>query len=169
MRVPGIGWLLFTTALAVVAPAARADLVPVPALVQRVTDLTTTLDAAQRQQLEQRLADFEAAKGSQIAILIVPTTGPEDIEPFSLGVAEHWQLGRKGVDDGVLMLVAERVVVDRRERERHGGRRPLEPPILEQLGAENSGRGGQGDHHREPHDRAAVAARLCRSANRTHP
>ncbi len=106
MRASGIGWLLLTTALAAVAPAARADLVPVPALVQRVTDLTTTLDAAQRQQLEQRLADFETAKGSQIAILIVPTTGAEDIEPFSLRVAEQWQLGRKGIDDGALLVVA---------------------------------------------------------------
>ena len=106
MRASGIGWLLFTTALAVVAPVACADLVPVPALAQRVTDLTTTLDAAQRQQLEQRLADFETAKGSQIAILIVPTTRPEAIEPFALRVAEEWQLGRKGIDDGALLVVA---------------------------------------------------------------
>ena len=106
MRAPGIVLLLLATALAAATPPAQADVVPVPPLAQRVTDLTTTLDASQRQQLEQRLADFEAARGSQVAILIVPTTAPEDIEAFSLRVAEQWRLGRKGIDDGALLVVA---------------------------------------------------------------
>src|SRR5574338_44028 len=80
--------------------------VPVPALKARVTDLTGTLSAAQRTALEERLAAFEARKGSQIAVLLVPTTQPETIEQYGIRVAEQWKLGRKGVDDGVLLLVA---------------------------------------------------------------
>jgi uncharacterized protein len=85
---------------------ARAEL-EVPPLKARVTDLTGTLDGGQRAVLEQRLAAFEAAKGSQIAVLIVPTTQPEAIEQYSMRVAEQWKLGRKGVDDGALLLIAK--------------------------------------------------------------
>ncbi len=85
--------------------AARAE-VAVPPLERRVTDQAGLLAPGQRDALEQRLAEFEAAKGSQVAILTVPTTQPEDIESFSIRVAEAWQLGRKGVDDGVLLVVA---------------------------------------------------------------
>jgi len=83
------------------------DLVPVPALKARVTDLTRTLTPDQSAKLEQKLAAFEARKGSQIAVLIVPTTQPEAIEPYSIRVVEQWKLGRKGVDDGALLLVAK--------------------------------------------------------------
>ena len=86
--------------------AARAE-VAVPPLKQRITDLTATLDAGQAQALEARLAAFEAKKGAQLAVLIVPTTGPETIEQFAMRVAEAWKLGRKGVDDGALLLVAK--------------------------------------------------------------
>ncbi len=85
---------------------ARGD-VPVPPLKARVTDLTGTLTASQQASLEQTLQAFEARKGSQIAVLIVPTTQPETIEQYSIRVAETWKLGRKGVDDGVLLLVAK--------------------------------------------------------------
>lgn len=78
----------------------------VPALTARVTDLSHVLSDTQRQALEQRLADFEAEKGSQLAVLLVPSTGPESIEQYGIRVAEAWKLGRKGVDDGVLLLVA---------------------------------------------------------------
>jgi uncharacterized protein len=81
--------------------------VAIPPLHQRVTDLTATLDAGQTQQLEARLAAFEAGKGSQIAVLILPSTQPETIEQFGIRVAEAWKLGRKGVDDGVLLLIAK--------------------------------------------------------------
>jgi uncharacterized protein len=74
--------------------------------VARVTDRTGTLSADQRAALQQRLASFEQEKGSQIAVLIVPTTQPETIEQYGIRVAEAWKLGRKGVDDGVLLLVA---------------------------------------------------------------
>jgi uncharacterized protein len=88
------------------APAFAQD-VPVPPLRTRVTDLTATLSAEQAAQLERKLAEFEARKGSQIAVLIVPTTRPEAIEQYSIRVVEAWKLGRKGVDDGALLLVAK--------------------------------------------------------------
>ncbi len=78
-----------------------------PPLKARVTDLTGTLDAGQRAALEQKLAAFESSKGSQIAVLLVPTTQPEEIEQYSIRVADAWKLGRKGIDDGVLFLVAK--------------------------------------------------------------
>lgn len=81
--------------------------VAVPPLTARVTDLTGTLDAAQKQQLESRLAQFEATKGAQIAVLLLPTTAPETVEQYGIRVAEAWKLGRKGVDDGALLLIAK--------------------------------------------------------------
>ncbi|MDA8107142.1 MAG: TPM domain-containing protein [Betaproteobacteria bacterium] len=93
-------------ALAAWAPAARAE-VAVPRLEARVTDVTGTLSAEQKRALEAKLAAFEAKKGTQIAVLIVPTTRPETIEQYSIRVAGQWKLGRKGVDDGVLLLVAK--------------------------------------------------------------
>jgi uncharacterized protein len=83
------------------------DEVKVPPLTQRVTDLTATLDAQQIQTLESRLAAFEAKKGAQLAVLIVPSTKPETIEQFSIRVVDAWKLGRKGVDDGALLLIAK--------------------------------------------------------------
>ncbi len=87
--------------------ARDADLVKIPVLQSQVTDLTGTLTPSQITGLEQKLADFETQKGSQIAILIVSTTQPEAIEQYSLRVVEKWQLGRKKVDDGILLLVAK--------------------------------------------------------------
>ncbi|HWI14798.1 MAG TPA: YgcG family protein, partial [Burkholderiales bacterium] len=80
--------------------------VPVPQLKARVTDLAGALTSAQRTALEERLAAFEAKKGSQIAVLIVPTTQPEAIEQYGIRVAEAWKVGRKDVDDGAILLVA---------------------------------------------------------------
>jgi uncharacterized protein len=107
---------LAAAALLIVAPGrpgARAQaLQAVPPLSARVTDLTGTLDAAQRQALEQRLAAIEQRKGAQVAVLLVPTTQPEPIEDYSIRVVEAWKLGRgevngKRVDDGLLLLVAK--------------------------------------------------------------
>ncbi len=81
--------------------------VAVPPLSQRVTDITATLDAQQTQALEAKLAAFEAKKGAQLAVLIVATTQPEAIEQYGIRVVEAWKLGRKGVDDGALLLVAK--------------------------------------------------------------
>nr|WP_071335150.1 YgcG family protein [Burkholderia contaminans] len=104
---------LFRVALAVLvtffalgATYAQAD-VQVPSLVARVTDETGTLTAEQKANLEQRLKDFEGQKGTQISVLVVSTTKPESIEQFSMRVVEQWKLGRKNVDDGVLMIVAK--------------------------------------------------------------
>ena len=81
--------------------------VAVPPLKGRVTDLTGTLKPEQIASLEQMLQSFEARKGSQIAVLMLPTTAPETIEQYSLRVAEQWQVGRKNVDDGVVLVVAK--------------------------------------------------------------
>jgi uncharacterized protein len=90
------------------APAASAPgLQPIPRLSARVTDLTGTLTAEQQTALEQKLAAFESAKGSQLAVLIVPTTQPEEIEQYSIRVVDQWKLGRKGVEDGALLIIAK--------------------------------------------------------------
>jgi uncharacterized protein len=81
--------------------------VAVPQLTARVTDLTGTLTKEQTASLEQRLQSFEARKGSQIAVLMVPTTAPEAIEQYALRVAERWKIGRKNVDDGAILVVAK--------------------------------------------------------------
>jgi len=96
-------WLM----AAVVTPAyAQQGLVAVPQLTARVTDLTGTLAADQSSALEAKLAAFEQSKGSQVVVLIVPTTQPEVIEQYSVRVVDQWKLGRGKVDDGVLLLVA---------------------------------------------------------------
>ena len=87
--------------------ARDADLVKIPALQHQVTDLTNTLSADQISNLENKLSQFEQRKGSQIAILIVPTTQPEAIEQYTLRVVEKWKVGRKKIDDGLLLLVAK--------------------------------------------------------------
>jgi uncharacterized protein len=92
--------------------AARAE-VAVPPLTARVTDLTGTLSGEAVTRIEAKLADLEARKGSQIAVLIVPTTAPEEIEQFGIRVEDAWKLGRKGVDDGAYLIVAKN---DRRVR-----------------------------------------------------
>lgn len=81
--------------------------VAVPPLTGRVTDQTATLDTAQKAALEQTLQAFESRKGSQLAVLIVPTTAPETIEQYALRVAEQWKLGRKKVDDGAILVIAK--------------------------------------------------------------
>lgn len=98
--------ILVFVALLISASLSMAD-VAIPPLKARVTDLTGTLSANDTTRLEQKLAAFEAKKGSQIAVLIVPTTQPETIEQYSIRVADAWKLGRKGIDDGVLLLVAK--------------------------------------------------------------
>ena len=92
--------------LATAQPVAGAPAVPPAA--GYVTDLTGTLDAAQDAALEQQLAAFEARKGSQVAVLIVPTIAPEAIEDYAMRVAEQWKPGRRQVDDGALLVIALR-------------------------------------------------------------
>lgn len=86
---------------------AHAELVAIPELKSRITDLTQTLSADQQTQLDAKLAAFEQQKGSQIAVLILPTTQPEDIAQYSIRVVEKWKIGREKIDDGILVLVAK--------------------------------------------------------------
>jgi uncharacterized protein len=86
--------------------AAAAD-VAVPPLSGRVVDQTGTLSVGDISSLTQTLKDLETRKGSQVAVLIVPTTAPETIEQYSIRVAEAWKIGRKKIDDGALLVVAK--------------------------------------------------------------
>lgn len=106
---PLLGALL---CFAVAAFAADGDLLPsgvraIPPLNARVTDLTGTLDAQQKQALDGRLAALEQSKGAQVGVLVVPTTQPEDIAQYGIRVGEAWKLGRKGTSDGVILIVAK--------------------------------------------------------------
>lgn len=87
--------------------AQAQGLLPVPALNARVIDQTGTLDASQRQALEAKLQAFEQQKGSQIVMLMVATTQPEDIASYANRVGNAWKIGRKNVGDGVLVVVAK--------------------------------------------------------------
>ncbi|SDN75842.1 YgcG family protein [Afipia sp. GAS231] len=91
-----LGWVL----------PAHAD-VAVPPLVGRVVDQTGTLSTNDVSSLNQTIRAFETRKGSQLAVLIVPTTDGEAIEAFSLRVAEAWKIGRKKIDDGALLVIAK--------------------------------------------------------------
>jgi uncharacterized protein len=103
MRIARVSLLAFALFSTISAGAQIA----VPPLTGHVTDQTATLSAEQRVALEQTLQAFEARKGSQLAVLIVPTTAPETIEQYALRVAEQWKLGRKKVDDGAILVVAK--------------------------------------------------------------
>ena len=94
-------------AMSLVASAAEGDIVAIPKLEKRVTDLTATLSSTEEARIEARLREFEAKKGAQVAVLIVGTTTPETIFDYSVRVADAWKLGRKDVDDGVLFVVAK--------------------------------------------------------------
>ncbi|MEN3291946.1 MAG: uncharacterized protein V7642_1199 [Burkholderiales bacterium] len=118
---------LLVFALALYLTAANAqDFAAIPPLQARVTDTIGMLTQNQRNNLENVLKDYEERTGSQIAILLVSKTEPEAIEQYSIRVADKWKLGRKGVDDGVILVVARD-----------------NPPALRRLRIE-AGRGVQG-------------------------
>jgi uncharacterized protein len=94
-------------ALALCCGFAAAAEVAVPLLSGRVVDQTSTLTGDQKASLDQTLKDLEARKGSQVAVLIVPTTQSEAIEQYSIRVAEAWKIGRKKIDDGALLVIAK--------------------------------------------------------------
>ena len=87
--------------------AQAQSLQAIPALTARVIDTSSTLDAAQTQALEGKLAAFEKARGTQIVILMVPTTLPEDITDYTQRVGDAWKIGRKDIGDGLLLVVAK--------------------------------------------------------------
>jgi uncharacterized protein len=104
-----LGWWRHWFVLAVLVIPAEGlaqAVVPVPELRERVTDLTGTLDDGQRASLAAKLESLENDTGAQVAVLLVQTSRPEAIEQFALRVVEAWRLGREGVDDGALLLVA---------------------------------------------------------------
>ena len=106
-----LGWLRAFGLLLAVAfftdVCLAQNLVSIPALTSRVIDTTGTLSAADQQTLDAKLGTFEQAKGSQIVVLMVATTQPEDIVSFANRVANVWKIGRKEVGDGVLLIVAK--------------------------------------------------------------
>lgn len=106
-------WWWFAALWLVLGAAWAQDLQPVPELTARIIDRTGTLDAIQRQGLEDKLAAFEQKKGSQMVFLLVPTTQPEDIASYANRVGNAWKIGRKDVGDGILLVVA---VNDRKVR-----------------------------------------------------
>ena len=95
------------------AVGSAADLMPLPTLSARVTDLTGTLDQAQRGRLEAQLAAIDRNGRAQIAVLLLPSTQPETIEAFGIRLAEAWKIGHKGADNGAIVIVAKN---DRRMR-----------------------------------------------------
>ena len=113
-RLPRV-WRCITAALLWVALgfAHAQDLLPVPVLSARVIDQTATLDASHLAALEGKLQALELAKGSQLVVLVVPSTAPEDIASYANRIANDWKIGRRDVGDGVLLIVAKQ---DRRVR-----------------------------------------------------
>ncbi|HEY0197162.1 MAG TPA: YgcG family protein [Rhodanobacter sp.] len=103
-RIPRLCFLL---AMALLSPAVVHAADAVPKLARHVTDLTGTLSGQQIDQLDAQLAALEKAKGAQLVVLMIGTTADQDIESYSLAVAEANKVGRKGTDDGVLLLIAK--------------------------------------------------------------
>lgn len=89
------------------AAAGTSNLVAIPALTSPVTDVTQTLSPQAQQSLAQKLNQLSQSKGSQIAVLMVDSTQPEDIAQFGIRVAEAWKIGRDQQDDGVIIIVAK--------------------------------------------------------------
>jgi len=102
-------WLAFlAAALLLLCGAVHAQgVLPVPALSARAIDQTGTLSAAQLQSLEALLAAVEARRGSQVVVLMVPSTLPEDIAAYAQRIGDAWKIGRKDVGDGLLIVVAK--------------------------------------------------------------
>jgi len=98
-------WLALSLLAGSVALAQQVQ--PVPPLNARVIDNTASLSAAQLAALEAKLKAFEASKGSQVVVLLVPGTAPEDIASYANRVANEWKIGRRNVGDGVLLIVAK--------------------------------------------------------------
>lgn len=88
-------------------PAWAQQAAAIPALTSPVVDATGTLDAAQKQQLEQQALALQQRKGSQLQVLVVASTQPETIEQYTQRVFDQWKLGRKGIDDAVILIVAK--------------------------------------------------------------
>ena len=99
--------LLGAPGLSGAAAQTLQDLQTIPPLSAHVIDTTGTLDVAQQRALEAKLTAFETARGSQLVLLMVPTTLPEDITDYAQRVGDAWKIGRPGVGDGLLVVVAK--------------------------------------------------------------
>jgi uncharacterized protein len=106
-RLAGLLLCLFSLFAGAAPGTDTSGLVAIPPLTARVTDLTSSLNGEQKAILEQQLAGLEARKGAQLVVLILPSTQPETIEQFGIRLFEAWKVGRKGVDDGVMLIVAK--------------------------------------------------------------
>ena len=106
VRIQG-AWVMAMALLAAVLTSGAGAETAVPPLTGHVIDQTGTFSKEQTAALEQTLTAFEVRKGSQLAVLVVPSSAPEETEPFALRVAEKWKLGRKKVDDGAILVVAK--------------------------------------------------------------
>src|SRR3984893_431435 len=103
-------WRLSFVALVVLAASLGSfaqNLQPIPKLAARVTGLTGTLTAEQESLLEEKVSAFVPRKAAPVAVLVVPTTQPEEIAEYSIRVADQWKLGRQRIDDGALLIVAK--------------------------------------------------------------
>ena len=106
-RALALGLLALSLLVCACAPAQAQQLATIPALDSPVVDTTGTLDAVQKQSLEQQALALQQRKGSQLQVLVVPSTQPETIEQYAVRAFEQWKLGRGKVDDGVLLVVAK--------------------------------------------------------------
>lgn len=100
-------WLVYVFSLLLAGSALAQDVLPVPPLSGRVIDQTNTLTPAQQAALTTKLAALEGSAGSQLVVLLVPTTQPEDIASYAQRVGDQWKIGRREVGDGLLIIVAK--------------------------------------------------------------
>ncbi|MBI2749725.1 MAG: TPM domain-containing protein [Burkholderiales bacterium] len=100
-------WLSALVLCLLAGATSAQGVLPVPALSGHVVDQTATLSSTQQQALESKLAGFEASHGSQVVVLVVPTTQPEEIASYANRVGNAWKIGRKGIGDGLLLIVAK--------------------------------------------------------------
>lgn len=107
MRLHWLARGLSTLLLCLALPGMAQTLAPIPALDSPVVDTTGTLDTAQKQALQAQATALQQRKGSQLQVLMVPSTQPESIEQYTQRVFEQWKIGRQGIDDGVLLVVAK--------------------------------------------------------------
>jgi uncharacterized protein len=99
-------WLIVSGLILASLPLRAQSQATIPAMDSAVVDTTATLTPDERARIEASIAPYEARKGSQMQVLMVPSTQPESIEEYAVHAFAQWKLGRKGIDDGVLIVVA---------------------------------------------------------------
>lgn len=99
--------LVWCLLLSVLTSQAADRLVDIPTLQSPVTDLTQTLSVEEQAALNQKLTQFSQQSGSQVAVLLLPSTQPEEISQFGIRLADAWKIGREKQDDGVIVIIAK--------------------------------------------------------------